>query len=98
MALRQSLKSLTYFLALVSIFDFVVSIILLVVSGVIVDEVSTLTVVVSSVDFDSPLLLQAAKAVAIIAIAKNFFIFEFLGLLTIDLGFIPDLAKGNLDF
>ena len=86
-------QNLAYFLALVSIFDFEVSTILFVVSGAIVDVVSGATVVVSVVVFDSPLLLQAAKAAVIIAIANNFFIFEILGLLTIDLRFIPDYGK-----
>lgn len=56
-------------------------------------DVSGETVVVSELDFDSPLLLQAAKDAEIIAIAKSFFIFNFLGLLTIDLGFI--LRRGK---
>ena len=68
-------------------------ILLALVSGAIFDEVSGVTVVVSELDFDSPLLLQAAKDAAIIAIAKNFFIFKFLGLLTIDLGFILSGGK-----
>jgi hypothetical protein len=80
-------KSLSYFLALVSIFGLDVSVIIL------FALVSGETVVVSELDFDSPLLLQAAKDAVIIAIAKNFFIFKFLGLLTIDLGFIPGWGK-----
>ncbi len=87
-------RSHSYFLALVSIFDLDVSvIILLALVSVIFDVVSGETVVVSELDFDSPLLLQAAKDAVIIAIAKNFFIFKFLGLLTIDLGFIPGWGK-----
>jgi hypothetical protein len=75
-------KPLNYFLALVSAFFvvsadiFVVSAdILLVVSGAIV-VVSGVTVVLSFDSVLSPLLLQAAKDAAMIAIAKNFFIFE----------------------
>ena len=66
----------TYFLAEVSIFD-VVSI-LLVVSGAgigAVAAVSGVTVLVLSLEVDvSLLLLHATNAVAIIAIARNFFI------------------------
>ena len=66
-------KTVNYFLALVSFF--VVSAdILLVVSGAIV-VVSGVTVVLSFDSVLSPLLLQAAKDAAMIAIAKNFFIF-----------------------
>jgi hypothetical protein len=74
-------KTINYFLALVSFFVvsadiFVVSAdILLVVSGAIV-VVSGVTVVLSLVFVLSALLLQAATDAAIIAIAKNFFIFE----------------------
>ena len=63
------------------IFIFEVSVdILLEVSVVIVFVVvsGATVLVVSVVDFDSPALLQAAKEAAIIAIAKNFFIFENL--------------------
>jgi hypothetical protein len=75
-------KTFNYFLALVSAF-FVVSAdifevsadILLIVSGAIV-VVSGVTVVLSLVLELSLLLLQAAKEAAMIAIAKNFFIFE----------------------
>lgn len=75
-------KPLNYFLALVSAF-FVVSAdifevsadILLAVSGAIV-VVSGATEVLSAVLELSLLLLQAAKEAAMIAIAKNFFIFE----------------------
>jgi hypothetical protein len=73
-------KLFNYFLALVSFFVesgaiFVVSgIILFAVSGAIV-VVSGVTVVLSFDSVLSPLLLQAAKEVAMIAIAKNFFIF-----------------------
>ena len=49
--------------------DVSVVIVLVVVSGV--------TAVESLADFDSPLLLQAARVAAIIAIAKNFFILRF---------------------
>jgi hypothetical protein len=69
-------KTFNYFLALVSTF-FVVSMagaILLVVSGAMV-VVSGVTVVLSFDSVLSPLLLQAAKDAAMIAIAKNFFIF-----------------------
>jgi hypothetical protein len=85
-------KFYTYFLALVSAFFevsadiFEVSAdILLIVSGAIV-AVSGVTVVLSVVFVESPLLLQAAKDVAMIAIAKSFFIFENLRLLTIEFG------------
>ena len=79
---RLLAKTFNYFLALVSAF-FVVSAdifdvsadILLVVSGAIV-VVSGVTVVLSLVLELSLLLLQAAKEAAMIAIAKNFFIFE----------------------
>ena len=72
-------KSFNYFLALVSFFVLEVSVIILLalVSGAIFDEVSGVTVVVSELDFDSPLLLQAAKDAAIIAIAKNFHLSNF---------------------
>jgi hypothetical protein len=79
---RLLAKTFHYFLALVSAFFvvsadiFVVSAdILLVVSGAIV-VVSGVTVVLSFDSVLSPLLLQAAKDAAMIAIAKNFFIFE----------------------
>jgi len=78
-------KRFNYFLALVSFFFFVVSVdillivsgaILLIVSGAIV-VVSGATVVLLSLVLElSLLLLQAAKDAAMIAIAKNFFIFE----------------------
>jgi hypothetical protein len=94
---------LTYF------FFFEVSVAILLVSGAIllivsgagagaIADVSGDTDVVSLVSELLPLLLQAAKAAAIIAIAKNFFIFEILGLLTIDLVFIRFIAKGNPGF
>jgi hypothetical protein len=69
------------------------------VSGVdIIEDVSGATAEVSVVLEPSLLLLQAAKEAAIIAIAKNFFIFEILGLLTIDLGFIRKNSKSNPRF
>jgi hypothetical protein len=70
-------KTFNYFLALVSgaILLVVSGAILLVVSGAIV-VVSGVTVVLSVVLVLSPLLLQAAKDAAMIAIAKIFFIFE----------------------
>ena len=80
-----------------SVFILEVSVVILFVVSVVIMLlvlVSGLTVVVESlVDLDSLLLLQAAKEAAIIAIAKNFFIFKFLGLLTIDLGFILSGGK-----
>jgi hypothetical protein len=76
-------KPFNYFLALVSFFFVVSADILLVVSADILLMVSGAIVVVSGetevLSFDSvlsPLLLQAAKDAAMIAIAKNFFIFE----------------------
>jgi len=93
-------KPFNYFLALVSFFFVVSADILLVVSADILLVVSGAIVVVSGetvvLSFDSvlsPLLLQAAKDAAMIAIAKNFFIFENLRLLTIDLGLIPRHGK-----
>jgi hypothetical protein len=74
------LPTITYFFALVSL--------ILVVSGVdiiedvsgvvIIEDVSGVTELESDVPEPSLLLLQAAKVAAIIAIAKNFFIFENL--------------------
>jgi hypothetical protein len=79
---RLLAKNLTYFLALVSFFVvsadiFEVSVIILfaVSAGAIV-VVSGETVELSLVFVLSALLLQAAKDAAMIAIAKNFFIFE----------------------
>jgi hypothetical protein len=81
---RLLAKNLNYFLALVSFF-FVVSVdILLIVSGAILLVVSGAMVVVSGATVElvslvlelSLLLLQAATDAAMIAIAKNFFIFE----------------------
>lgn len=59
------------------IFIFEVSVDILLEVSVLIVVVSGFTAVVSSVDFDSLLLLQAAKEAAIIAIAKNFFILRF---------------------
>ena len=102
-SLRKALdclpKPLNYFLALESFFFVVSADILLVVSADILLVVSGAIVVVSGVTVLSlvlvlsALLLQAAKDAAMIAIAKNFFIFENLRLLTIDLGLIPQPGK-----
>ena len=77
-------KNLNYFLALVSFFFVVSAVILLIVSGAILLDVSGAIVVVSGATVVllslvlelSLLLLQAATDTAMIAIAKNFFIFE----------------------
>jgi hypothetical protein len=69
-------KPFNYFLALVSFIIVVSAVILLIVSGAIVVVSGATVVLVSLVLELSLLLLQAATDATMIAIAKNFFIFE----------------------